>query len=268
MVSFRALLLRHGYSFLFLYVLGVQVGVPVPADPLLLFMGAMVGDRHFGLGAAFLAAASGALLGDLFWYELGRHRGRSVLRLLCKLSLEPDTCIRKTESAFTKRGAGVLLLAKFVPGMSLVSMPLAGVIRMPRRRFLLADAAGCSIWAVAYLVAGDLLHRQVDSLIHSMGLVGRRAGLGTLLLIGLYVAYRLFQRWRLRRELRINRITPEAVLKLMQGPHPFTIVDLRHSSDIEQEGLKIAGAIILRPGDLRSRSREIPPGQEIILYCT
>ncbi len=268
MFSFRLLLLQHGYLFLFLYVLGVQIGVPIPADPLLLIMGAMAGDHHYGLGLAFAAAASGALLGDCVWYELGRRRGRSILRLLCKFSLEPDTCIRKTESTFTKRGAGALLVAKFIPGMSLVSMPLAGIIRMPRSRFLFADAAGCSIWAIAYLTVGDLFHRQIDSFIRLFGLFGERAGLGILLLVGLYVAYRLMQRWRLRRDLRINRIAPEALLKLLQESRPVTIVDLRHASDIEQEGLKIPGAMILRPDQLRSRSGAIPADLETILYCT
>ncbi len=268
MFAFRSLLLRHGYAFLFFYILAVQLGLPIPADPLLLIMGAMVGDHRYGLILSVIAGITAALLGDCFWYELGRLRGRSVLKLLCKLSLEPDTCIRKTESAFTKRGAGALLFSKFIPGMSLVSMPLAGVIRMPRHRFLLADAAGCSLWVVAYLVAGDLLHRQIDSVIGSLGLFGRRAGIVILLLIVLYIAYRLLQRWRLRRELRINRITPEAVLYLIETGQPVTIVDLRHPSDIEQEGLKIASAMILRPDDLRSRSHQIPADQEVILYCT
>lgn len=268
MFSFRFWLLRHGYWFLFLYILAVQLGTPIPADPVLLVMGAMVGDHRYGLPLSIMAGIAAALLGDCFWYELGRLRGRSVLRLLCKFSLEPDTCIRKTESAFTKRGSRALLFAKFIPGMSLVSMPLAGVIRMPRRRFLLADAAGCSIWVIAYLVIGDLFHREINSVINWLGLLGSRAGLVVLLLVALYIAFRLFQRWRLRRELRMNRITPEQVAHLLEKAQPITIVDLRHPSEIEREGLKIAGALVVRPGDLRSRSHQIPAGQEVILYCT
>ncbi len=268
MPSFRSLLLQHGYAFLFCYIFAAQAGVPVPADPLLLIMGALSGDHHYTLWLSLMAATLAAVAGDCLWYELGRRRGRSVLRLLCKVSLEPDTCVRKTEAAFTRRGAGTLLFAKFVPGMSLVSMPLAGATRMPRWRFLLADTAGCLLWAVAYLAAGDLFHNQVDSLIGWLGLFGRRAGLVALSLFALYIAWKYLQRWRLRREMRINRITPQNALDLISSATPPTIVDLRHPSDIEREGLKIAGAILLHPDEVRSRSHELPQGQEIILYCT
>lgn len=268
MFSFRYLLLRHGYLFLFVYVLAVQAGLPIPADPLLLLMGAMAGDRRYSFPGSLCVAAVSALAGDLVWYELGRLRGRSVLGFLCKLSIEPDTCVRKTEAAFTKRGAGTLLFAKFVPGMSLVSMPLAGMIHMPRWRFLLADAAGCVLWSCSYLLAGFLLHRQVNDVILWLGLLGRRAGLVVLSLIALYLGLKYFQRWRILRELRINRVTPEAVRALLEKGEPITIVDLRHPSEVERDGMKLPGALILRPDDLRSRASEIPFEHEVILYCT
>jgi membrane protein DedA with SNARE-associated domain len=266
--SFRSLLLQHGYLFLFSYILAVQVGLPIPADPLLLIVGAMIGDHRYGLALSILVALTAALMGDSFWYEVGRFRGRSILKALCKFSLEPDTCLRSTENKFARRGAGALLFAKFIPGMSLVLMPLAGVTRMPRWKFLLTDAAGCSIWIITYLVIGDLFHRQIDAVIERLGLFGRRAGLTILSLLALYIIYRLFQRWRLRYELRINRVTPETVLKLIEKAAGLTIVDLRSSSDVEQDGFKIPGALIVKPADLRSRSHEIPEDQEVILYCS
>jgi membrane protein DedA with SNARE-associated domain len=266
--SFRFLLLRHGYAFLFCYVFAVQAGIPIPADPLLLIMGALVGDHVYSFWPSMLVAMTGALAGDCFWYELGRVRGRSVLALLCKLSLEPDTCIQKTEGGFLKRGAWTLLFAKFIPGMSLVSMPLAGAIRMSRWRFLLTDAAGCALWCSAYLLAGRLFHKQVTELIGWLGFFGRRAGLTVLCLIAAYIAIRFLQRYRLRRELRINRVTAEEAFALMNGGTPVTVLDLRNPVDIEIDGLKIAGAVIIRPADLRSRSHEIPQGNEVILYCT
>jgi len=268
MPGFRFLLLRHGYAFLFSYILGVSAGLPIPGDPLLLVMGAMVGDGRYSLWKSMLIAVAAALIGDYFWYELGRLRGRSVLRGLCKLSLEPDTCVRKTEVGFAKRGARTLLFVKFIPGMSLVSMPLAGVIRMPRWRFLMADLGGCALWTGAYLPAGRILHREVDSVIARLGLYGRRSGLAALALLALYLVIKYIQRNRFRRELRINRITPDAAMRLIESGHPVTVVDLRHPSEIEKEGVKIAGARILRPEDLRSRSHEIPPQHEVILYCT
>lgn len=268
MFSFRYLLLQHGYLFVFAYVLAVGIGLPIPADPLLLLMGAMVGDHRYSFIPSLAAAAVAALIGDLVWYEIGRFRGSSVLGLLCKLTLEPDTCVRKTESAFAKRGSGALLFAKFVPGMSLLSVSLAGVSKMSYGRFLLADGAGCVLWASAYLLLGRIFHHQVDDVILWLGLFGRRAGFVIGALIGLYVGVKYFERKRFVRKLRINRITPEEARELLEGGQAITIIDLRHPAEIERDGMKIAGALVLRPDELRSRSGEIPREHEIILYCT
>lgn len=231
-------------------------------------MGALAGDGHYSLWLAAATASSAALAGDTFWYELGRLRGRRVLSLLCKLSIEPDTCVRKTESRFARRGAWTLLASKFIPGMSLVSMPLAGASRMPRLRFLAADGAGCALWTVTYLFLGKLFRRQIDAVSGLLGLFGRRAGVVVCALLAAYVLWKFFQRWRLRREMRINRISPQEVFTLIESGEPVTVVDLRHPSEIEELGLKIQGALILRADDLRSRSHEIPSGNEVILYCT
>jgi hypothetical protein len=176
--------------------------------------------------------------------------------------------VRKTELTFAKRGAGALVLAKFVPGMSLVSVALAGVSRLSYWRFLLADAAGCILWAAAYLSIGRIFYRQVDSVISALGLFGRRAGLTVLALVALYISMKYLQRRRFMRKLRINRVTPEEAHALLQSGEPIAIVDLRHPAEIDREGMKIAGARILRPDELRSRSHEIPEDQQIILYCT
>ena len=267
-LSFRFLLLRHGYLLVFVYVFAVALGAPLPADPLILVMGAMVGNHDYRFIPVLLSAVIAALIGDTVWYQLGRYKGSSVLAFLCKLSLEPDTCVRKTESTFAKRGAGALILAKFVPGMSLVSVALAGVSRLSYWRFLLADAVGCILWAVAYLSIGRIFHRQVDSVISALGLFGRRATLTVLALVTLYISTKYLQRWRFIRKLRVNRVTPEEAYALLESGEPVTIVDLRHPAEIERERMKIAGARILRPDELRSRSHEIPEEQQIILYCT
>lgn len=268
MLSFRYLLLRHGYLFLFIYVLAVQLGLPIPADPLLLLMGAMIGDRHYSFLRSFFTVLIAAAAGDHLWYQLGRMRGRSILGVLCKLSVEPDTCVRKTKVAFTRRGAAVLLFAKFVPGMNLVSISLAGMIGMPRWRFLLADVAGCALWITSCLLLGRLFHQQVDLLVVWLGLFGRRAGLVILALIGLYLGAKYFQRWRALRDLRINRVTPQAVRDLLDKAVPLTIMDLRHPAEVEREAVKLPGALLLTPDSLRAHASEIPPDQDIVLYCT
>lgn len=268
MFSFHDLLVRHGYLLLCLYMLAVGFGLPIPADPLLLLMGAMAGNHEYSLLKSLLATVIPALIGDMVWYQIGRLRGRPVLGLLCKLSLEPDTCVRKTEGAFAKRGASALLFTKFVPGISLMSVSLAGISKMPVWQFLLADAAGCTLWASTYLLIGRVFYRQVDAVIAFVGLFGRGAGFVVAALIALYVAVKYLERRRFLRKLRINRITPDEVHDLLERGHAITIVDLRHAAEIERTGMKIAGALVLPPDELRSRSHEIPRDQQIILYCT
>ncbi len=268
MFSFRYLLLQHGYALMFAYVLIVSIGLPVPVDPLFLLMGAMVGNHRYSFLASLLAALVPALLGDVAWYFLGRYRGRSILNLLCKLSIEPDTCVRNTEDSFLKRGDSALLISKFVPGMSLVSVTLAGISKMPVGRFLWLDAAGCAIWAGGYLLVGQIFYRQVDLVILWLGLMGRRAGLTLCLLLALYIGYKYFQRWRFLRKLRTDRISPEQLHNLLEVCNSVTIIDLRHPSEVEREGSKIPNAVVVRPEELRSRAHEIPREREIILYCT
>lgn len=266
--SFGSILLLHGYLFLFCYVFAVQAGVPVPSDPVLLVMGALVGDRQYSFGVALAVAVAAALSGDFIWYELGRWRGRSILKLLCRFSIEPDTCVRTTERGFMKRGAWALLFMKFVPGTSLVSTPLAGAIKMSRWQFLLADAAGAALWATAYLGLGVLFHRQVNRVIVLLGLFSRRAGFVLALLLAAFILWRYFQRVHFRRKLRVNRISPPEALSMMENEPAPMIVDLRNRSEVETSGRKIAGAVVLRPAELRAHFKDFLRDREVILYCT
>ena len=267
-LSLRSTIAAHGYAFLFCYVFAVQAGVPMPSDPILLVMGAAAGDRHYSFWGALAVTVVAALAGDLIWYELGRWRGRSVLKLLCRFALEPDTCVRQTELNFMRRGAWALLFMKFVPGTSLISTPLAGAIKMERWRFILADGAGAALWATAYLTAGFMFHRQIDDLIGLLGLFGRRAGQVLLALIAGFLLYRYLRRVHFRRQLRINRVTPQEAHAMMDADPPPLFVDLRSPHDVEQTNQKIFGARVLRPAELRAHFEELPPDREVILYCT
>lgn len=269
MVAFTQLLLIDGYYFVFFYLLAVGIGLPIPADPLLLIVGALTGDHHLNFFLALGAALVPTVLADYFWYEIGRQKGSSVLRLLCRLTIEPDTCVRSAETTFTRRGAATLYFAKFVPGMSLVCMPMAGVIGMSRRRFLIADIIGCTLWVAAYMVTGVIFHRYVENLVVEMGLFGKRAGLVVFCVLLFFITFKWVQRWRILRELRVNRITPAAVRDLLDtSKDSVTIVDLRHPTEVTRDSFKIPGAMVMRPEELRALAREIPPEQEIILYCT
>jgi membrane protein DedA with SNARE-associated domain len=158
-------LIRNGYIVLFAWVFAEQIGLPLPAIPLLFAAGALAGTGKLNLLVALALAVCASLVGDLIWYEVGRRKGGSVLNFLCRISLEPDSCVRNTESAFARHGARSLLVAKFVPGLSTAAPPLAGIFQMRRGRFLLFDGLGALIWAGAFVGLGFLFSNQLERLV-------------------------------------------------------------------------------------------------------
>lgn len=261
-------LLRHGYSVLFVFVFVEQLGVPVPALPILLAIGALVGRGEFSLAVALVVAVLAALLSDLIWYELGRRRGLAILNLICRISLEPDSCVRRTEGIFARLGARALLFSKFVPGLSTAAPPLAGVFHMRLSRFLIWDSAGALLWAGAGIAAGYLFRAQLEQI----ATLALRLGSWLVLLmggaLGAYIAWKYAHRRRFLRQLRIARIAPQELMQKLQAGENVVVVDLRHLIDIEADNLKVPGALHLLPEELELRHQEIPRDRDIVLYCT
>src|SRR5579871_4264838 len=165
-------LLRHGYWVLFVNVFTEQAGLPIPAVPVLLAMGALAGLGNFSFAAALGLALCAALLSDLIWFRLGRVRGHSILNLLCRMSLEPDSCVSNTKTLFARLGARALLVAKFVPGLGATAAPLAGLTRMNPWKFFSADTAGAILWSGTYLVTGYLFRNQLELAAEQAGRLG------------------------------------------------------------------------------------------------
>ena len=143
-------LLRHGYPLLFAMVLAEQLGVPIPSTPVLLAMGALIGTGKYNWAGALSLSVVASMSADSAWYGLGRRRGTSVLKWLCRISLEPDSCVSSTRYWFKRLGGWSLVIAKFVPGLSTVAPPMAGLSKMPWWKFLGADGLGGFIWAGAF----------------------------------------------------------------------------------------------------------------------
>ncbi|MFN8006791.1 MAG: VTT domain-containing protein [Terriglobia bacterium] len=261
-------LIRYGYAVLFVLVLAEQVGLPIPAVPVLLAMGALAGLGRFPLLPVVLVAVAAAVTGDGFWYALGRFRGRSVLNLLCRVTLEPDSCVRRTQTAFQHYGARLLLFAKFVPGLSTAAPPLAAMSRMSFVRFLLWDAAGALTWAGSFVGAGYLFRTQLENI----ALYAARFGVGLFVLLCCGLAFYLIRKYAERRkflhQIRMARISPEELMRRIEtGEQPF-VADLRHQFDLEIAPMKIPGAFQLFPEDLGQRHHDIPRDRDIILYCS
>ena len=261
-------LLRHGYWVVFAFVLAEQIGLPLPSTPVLLAMGALAGLGRISFWHAFLLGVTASLIGDCLWYWLGRKRGYSVLNLMCRIALEPDSCVRRTENVFSRFGAGALVFAKFVPGLSTAAPPLAGLFRMPLWKFLLSDGAGAGIWVGAFSLAGYLLREQLEvAAEYALGF-GRWLGIGIVGLFAAYICWQVWQRQRFLRKLRIARITPEELLRKLNAGESVMIVDLRNPLDVQTSGAKLPGALLMAPGELEDRHKEIPRDRDIILYCT
>src|ERR1700688_1018643 len=146
----------------FAWVFFEQAGLPVPSAPLLLAAGALSGTHQMNLGVAIAFAAMGALASDSMWYELGRLKGVRVLQLLCRISLEPDSCVRRSQISFARNGPRVLLGAKFIPGLNAMAAPLAGIIKMGWRKFLLYDAIGTIAWVSAFTITGYAFSGELE----------------------------------------------------------------------------------------------------------
>jgi membrane protein DedA with SNARE-associated domain len=261
-------LLRHGYWVLFVNVLTEQAGLPIPAVPVLLAMGALAGLGNFSLAAALALAVCAALMADLMWFRLGRVRGHSILNLLCRMSLEPDSCISNTKTRFRKLGALALLFAKFVPGLSTAAAPMAGLARMPLLKFLAADLTGSIAWSGTYLAIGYLFRNQLEDAAESAGLVGSRLLLLLVALLAIYLGWKYYQRQRFIRELRVDRVTPEELMRMIESGEDLAVVDLRRALEVDYDNAKLPGAIWIDLDDLEGRQEEIPRDKDVILYCS
>ena len=261
-------LLHHGYALLVGWVFAEQIGLPVPSMPLLLAAGALAGTGHLSLFASLFYVMLAAVAADSIWYQLGRRKGIKVLQLLCKISLEPDSCVRRTEGIFSKQGARSLLLAKFLPGLGTVAPPLAGIFHMRARRFLLYDALGALLWSGSFLGLGYIFSGEIERLAEHLAFLG---GWLLVLLLGAFVAYltkKFVARQRFLRDLRISRITVDELKEKLDAGEDLVIVDLRHSVDFEADPETIPGAFRMDSRELEEKNDRLPRDREVILYCT
>jgi membrane protein DedA with SNARE-associated domain len=261
-------LLNYGYWVTFGAVFAEQIGLPIPAVPILVSMGALSRSGDFAIERVLLTAFAASLVADLVWYNLGWHYGKSVLRLLCRISLEPDSCVRRTEDAFVQHGLWSLLFAKFVPGLNAAAVPLAGMIRSPLPRFLAFDSIGLSLWAGGYTTVGFVFSNQVERLILYMARFGNSILFVICALIASYVSYKLVQRRRFLKTLQTSRITPEELKSRLDTNQGVLVFDLRNPLEVTTEQIRIPGAFHVLPDTLEVAENDIPLDKEIVLYCT
>jgi membrane protein DedA with SNARE-associated domain/rhodanese-related sulfurtransferase len=262
------ILLVYGYVLLFAWVLVEQLGIPLPATPVLLAAGALSVEGQISFPLALLSGLLAALAADSTWFFVGRRYGHHVLRYLCKLSMEPTICVRRTQDSFGRRRGGTLLFAKFVPGLATMAAPIAGQNGMGYGPFLLMDGIGATLWVGTMLVAGrifaDLLKRDPSVL----DWVGRFSGaLLVLGIVGFFVG-RVIRRRMVIKELVASRLEPEELKRQLDAGEPVFIIDLRHPLELLPDPFTLPGALHFSPDNLAARHLEIPRDRDIVLYCT
>ena len=260
--------LHYAYLILFGWVLVEQLGVPIPSLPILLVAGSLTATNKLSLSLVLLAVVAACFVSDTIWYLLGKRFGGSVVRLLCKLSLESSTCVRKTEIYFTKRGPQALLLAKFIPGLGSLAPPIAGQTGMRYRLFLAYDMAGVLLWAVAVCVGGRFFGEVVIRQPQALSWMGHFALILVVLAVVALLAYRIWKQRSFLRSVKTARVAPEELKKMLDSGQKVFIVDLRHPLDYLPDPRVLPGALRVSPDALMERSGEIPRDRDIVLYCT
>lgn len=257
-------LTQHGYFLLFVVVLAEQIGLPVPALLFLIAAGALVGTGQMAFGAAVGSAVLAALLGDQLWYELGRRRGRRVLNWLCRISLEPTSCVRRTEEFFSRHGMRSLVVAKFVPGLSTIAPSLAGIVGLRMPQYLLYNGLGTILWVGSGIGLGYALSDQLEQAVSVVAHLGPTMVLILLGGVAGYIVYKTLHRYRVRRlvpKLTVQQVTE----KISEGEDPV-FIDLRpHGARREVPG--IPGSLPLSVEEVIAGHHNLPRDRDVILYC-
>ncbi|MBS0455272.1 MAG: VTT domain-containing protein [Proteobacteria bacterium] len=258
---------RHGVSVVFLATLAARLGAPVPASAVLVVAGGLIAAGELSLAAVLAVAVLANLLGDGAWYYAGRRFGYRVMRLLCKVSMSPDTCVRRSETLITDWGGTSLLAAKFVPGVSVVAPPMAGALKMPLMRFTMFDAAAGLVWTGVFVALGWIFSQQIQDVLDAMANAG---GVGAALLVALIVIGVGVRWWRRRsamRDLNVERIGVHELRDLLAGEREPVVIDVRSEAAAAIDPRRIPGAVMIHPQGIEHQMDQLPRDREIVLYC-
>ena len=258
----------HGVPVIFVTVFLSQLGLPIPSVPILLLFGALAGTGRVDPLMALVVALVGCLCADLLWFEIGRWRGSRVLSFLCKLSLEPDSCVSKTEGVFARYGVKSLLVAKFIPGFETVAPPLAGMLGIGTLRFVAWSTAGALVWLVTLGGLGYLLSDRIEELVARAESMGHALALVIGVSFGAYLTWKIVQRQRILASIRTARITADELHELIVGGRSPVLIDARSTEAIQVLPFVIPGALMITLDDLDKRYAEIPREHDVIVYCS
>jgi membrane protein DedA with SNARE-associated domain/rhodanese-related sulfurtransferase len=262
------LLVLHDFLLVFLVTLAARVGAPVPAAPLLVVAGGLAAAGRISAGSLVTAAVLANVLGDAIWFIAGRNYGHRVLRLLCRVSLSPDVCVRQSESLIARWGGSSLLAAKFLPGISVVAAPMAGALGMGWRRFIAYDAIAGLVWSLCFLGLGLVFSNQIQDVLDALS----NAGLIALAAIGALLLMLVGNRWRRRRQMarlagEVERISVEDAAALVDQDMAPQFIDVRSDAGRAADPRTLPGALNIPLPRLPEYADQLPDDRLLVVYC-
>ncbi len=261
------LLQEHGLLLVFLSVLVEQIGLPIPAFPILIVAGALIMTAQMHWAACLAVALLACLISDFFWYSAGRRYGKRVLALLCRISLSPDYCVSQTEDKFRRWGPKSLIVSKFIPGFNTIAPPVAGATGIGRPQFFCFSVLGSALWANTGIAIGAIFHRSIGRVLDVLEVMGMAALLLVASLLGLFILFKFIERQRFYRSLRMKRITVEELKQLIAiGADPI-LLDAR---SVTSQGLDapIPGALMVNDNKPHHVLADVAKDRHIIVYCS
>jgi membrane protein DedA with SNARE-associated domain/rhodanese-related sulfurtransferase len=259
---------QFGFGLVVANVLLEQAGLPIPAIPTLIVAGAVAADHHSWGAAVFVGAVAACVVADLGWYLAGRRYGNAVMRFLCRISLTPDFCVSETQQRFERWGQNAVVMAKFVPGLTVIAPPLAGALRMSVLRFVALSTTGSSLWVGSFLLLGALCKTQINQLLPALQQYAALTLAVVVALLTVYIAFKWWERRKFYEKLRMARINVEELHELMELGRAPVIVDVRSVSARTVLPKRIPGALHVTHDQVGRYAKDMEPHREVVLYCT
>ncbi len=267
MANLILLLQQYGVLIVFAVVLIEQIGLPIPAFPILIVAGALSVDGDTPWPAVLAVSLVACLISDYFWFRAGRYYGKRILKLLCRISLSPDYCVSQTEDNFNRWGPKALVVAKFIPGFNTIAPPLAGAMGTSNQMFIGFSVAGGLLWSGTGLVIGAYFHTSVDQVLDILSTMGTTALIVLAVLLVLFVSFKYVERKRFHQSVQIDRITIDELKTLLEQGKDPVLIDAR-SVTAQMLEPAVPGALLFNGGELSEAIAALPKDRYIIVYCS
>jgi membrane protein DedA with SNARE-associated domain len=261
---------RHGYLLVFLITFTEAIDIPLPASLALVVAGAAAASGTLHAYLVYVLGVSGLLLGDCIIYFLGRYMGWTLLGFLCRVSINPETCILRSAELFYKRGKTTLIIAKFIPGINAMAPPLAGSMRMRFEQFVGLDFIGSSLYVIGYAAIGYIFHRFIAAITHGFSAATHAIGIVAFMAVIAYVAYRFSLFFRNRVYRVVPRIQVQELARKLQSEEvdKILVVDVRSHGYYDSGAARIKGSIRLEPNNFAEEIKKLPKDKDLYVYCT